>query len=222
MHDGHDTVAVGAITLPRCDIAQKRRTYRMPSIHRGEPAFGVAGREHCACLRALGEFAEPIDGVAALRRTVASEACRRILLATLHGHGEPAEDLLAEIVARLLDPRIARRYDPARSHPVQFALGVARYVISEARRRAQRRQRVGSLDAEPLDRGTNPHDSASRADQWRAVEAELELLPRRDRELICSRYGVCGSLRDERIAPGRERSQLSRVLRRLRDRLVDE
>lgn len=221
MHEGHDTVAVGAITLPRGDVAQKARS-PWASVRRVEESSPHAiGGKACASPPEDGEIAEGSSGVTALRRVVCSEAGRRILLANLQGHHEPAEDLLAEIVARLLDPRIASRYDPARSHPVQFALGVAKNVISEARRRGKRRWRVGSFEEEPLDEGESPVEQASRADLWRVVEHEISLLPARDRDLICRRFGVCGAQRDERVAPGCARSHLSRVLRRLRVRLSD-
>jgi RNA polymerase sigma factor (sigma-70 family) len=133
------------------------------------------------------------------------------------GAGHDAEDVTGEVFERAL--RYRSGYDAAKGAPLAWLIGIARNVLADrALKGADTVAEVPDTQAP----GELAHDSVQRL----TLNAALEQLSERDRELLAMRYGA--DMKAAQIAEVLETSTngvevaLHRALRRLRDMLEEE
>jgi RNA polymerase sigma-70 factor (ECF subfamily) len=96
------------------------------------------------------------------------------------GHGPEAEDITSETFARAL--RYVDTYDAGKGTPIGWLIGIARRCVNEA----HAQPRPGS---DPPDRA-GPWDMEDDAVDRLTVQAAVQQLGERDRELIALHYGA--------------------------------
>lgn len=139
----------------------------------------------------------------------------------LAGHGNRLGDLMGAVTARMLEPRVATKYDPSRGSVLQFAIGIARKVAQEESRRNRRCARgVVALAAQEIPAAPE-RCPLERAELSTRIAAELASLPDRDRELVVRRFGFGAPDPASEPLSGSDRGRLVRILRRMRGRLAD-
>lgn len=131
------------------------------------------------------------------------------------GPGSDAEDVVSETLERAL--RYRGSYDPSRGTPTAWILGIARRVMAE---RVQ-----STVPAAEVPDVPDPADALAASVERMTIEAALEQLPERDRELLSLRYGA--DLKASQIADvlgmqvNAVEVALHRALARLRSLLSD-
>jgi RNA polymerase sigma factor (sigma-70 family) len=154
---------------------------------------------------------DPLGNPEPLIRSVYAFVAYRI------GAGHDAEDVTGEVFERAL--RYRSGYDQSKGAPLAWLIGIARNVLND------RAVKGTDTVTEVPDRaapGELEHDSVERI----TLNAALEQLAERDRELLAMRYGA--DMKAAQIAEVLQTSTnsvevaLHRALRRLRDVLEEE
>jgi RNA polymerase sigma-70 factor, ECF subfamily len=122
---------------------------------------------------------DPLRDPAPLVRRVYSYVAYRI------GDGADAEDVTSETFVRAL--RYRDSYDPSKSAPATWLLGIARNLVAEHRR---------PMLAVPDETEASGEDESARADVRMTLAAQVARLSDRDRELIALRYGADLTVRE--------------------------
>lgn len=135
---------------------------------------------------------------------------------------DDAEDLTAETFLRAV--RAADRYDPARAAVQTWLLTIARNVLTDERRSARVRKRVGVDELRDLALDEpSPEERMLRREEVGAAMAAMGRLALEDRELLSLRFG--GELEIQELATmmdvpsGTIRTRLWRAMERLREQM---
>jgi RNA polymerase sigma factor (sigma-70 family) len=132
------------------------------------------------------------------------------------GDGPDAEDVTSEVFERAI--RYRASFDSGRGSPIQWLLGIARRLVSEARKP------VPAASGAVFEQAA-PGDLSEDAIRRLAVREALASLDERDRDLLALRYGADLSARQIgemlEITTHAVEVALSRALARVRRRLED-
>ncbi len=136
---------------------------------------------------------------------------------------DDAEDFTAETFLRAV--RAADRYDPARAAVQTWLLTIARNVLTDERRSARVRRRVGIDELRDLAMDEpSPEERMLRREEVGAAMSAMGELSGDDRELLSLRFG--GELEIAELAQildvpaGTVRTRLWRALERLREQMA--